>query len=63
MSIITLPKQNLKYLDDNIIEVDIPSNIIDKEKLNIILQETKGLWKDKNIDPSEYQKQIRNEWK
>ncbi|HPN32238.1 MAG TPA: hypothetical protein PKY81_14905 [bacterium] len=62
MSIVTLPKKNLKYLDDDIIEVDIPSDIIDKNKLSVVLENTKGMWKNKNIDPLQYQQNARQEW-
>ncbi|HPN29821.1 MAG TPA: hypothetical protein PKY81_02575 [bacterium] len=62
MSIVTLPKKNLKYLDEDIIEVDIPSDIIDKNQLSVVLENTKGMWKNKNIDPIKYQQQSRNEW-
>ena len=62
MSIVTLPKKNLKYIDDDIIKVDIPADILDKDKLSAAIKNTTGIWKNKKIDPAEYQRQIRNEW-
>ena len=61
MAILTLPKENLKYLDDEIIEVEIPDNLVKKINNNTV-NKAKGIWKNKNIDSVKYQKEVRDEW-
>ena len=61
MSILTLPREALIYLDNEKIEIEIPENY--KKQINIEnIQKSRGIWKDKKIDPVDYQKKIRAEW-
>ncbi len=64
--IITLPRNALKYLDDEKIEIEIDN----KQMENIkpfkpdikAIQEASGILSRLDIDGKEYQKQIRAEW-
>ncbi|MGA1871436.1 MAG: hypothetical protein ACMUJM_23145 [bacterium] len=63
MSIVTLPKESLKYMDEEKIEVDIPDSVLNKlTYASEIIKNTRGIWKNKDIDPRNYQKEIRSEW-
>ena len=48
-------------MDERSITIEIPSKT-KQEKDYSILERTRGLWSDKNIDPVKYQRKIRREW-
>lgn len=61
MKIITLPRESLIYMDKEKIMVEIPDKY--QKKINMKnINEARGIWKDKNINPVDYQKKIRSEW-
>lgn len=61
MSIHSLPRENLIYMDDKIIEIDIPDDLLRPKGLENI-KAAKGILQGKEIDPVQYQKDIRSEW-
>jgi len=62
MAIITLPRDSLIYMDKKIMEIDIPN--FSKKEINFSnIDNAKGIWSDRDIDPVRYQSEIRNEWK
>ncbi len=61
MATVILPRKNLLRMDERSITIEIPSNS-KQDKDYSILERTRGLWKDKNIDPVKYQRKIRKEW-
>ena len=63
MTTLLLPRQNLKYLDENVIEVEFNEKELEKKIDFEAVESCFGLWKNKNIDALEYQKKIRSEWK
>lgn len=66
MPILTFPRKSVKEINDKIVKIEI--NKEDLEKLNKqinwqIVESAKGILKDRNVDPLEYQKNARKEWK
>lgn len=61
MTILTLPRDALIYMDNEKIEVEIPDYKIKKLNMENI-NNAKGILKSKNIDPLEYQNKVRAEW-
>ncbi len=61
MATVILPRKNLLKMDERSITIEIPSKT-KQEKDYSILERTRGLWSDKNIDPVKYQRKIRREW-
>ena len=61
MSIYTLPRDALIYLDNEKIEIEISEELLNKIRYENISR-AKGILKTKGIDPMEFQNKIRAEW-
>ncbi len=65
MPILTLPRNSVKEINDEIIKIEIKKEDLEQLKKEInwqVVEQAKGILKDKNIDPLEYQKNARKEW-
>ncbi|MBU2446231.1 MAG: hypothetical protein KJ666_11785 [Bacteroidetes bacterium] len=63
MSVIILPKKNIKEINDNTVLVEIPDDKDEiKKRRKKVLEECLGILKDWDIDPVEYQRKLRSEW-
>jgi len=61
MSLITLPLSSLVYMDNEIIEINIPDEFIRKINYSNI-ENARGIFKNRKVDPVKYQRDLRNEW-
>ncbi len=61
MPVISLPRSSLVFMDNEIIEIDIPEKFFKKINMNNI-EKARGLLKSRNIDPIKFQREIRKEW-
>ncbi len=61
MTILTLPRDALIYMDKEKIEVEIPDYKIKKLNMKNI-NNARGIFKSKNVNPLEFQKKVRAEW-
>jgi len=61
MTILTLPRDALIYMDKEKIEVEIPDYKIKNLNMKNI-NNARGIFKFKNVNPLEFQKKVRAEW-
>ena len=61
MTILTLPRDALIYMDKEKIEVEIPDYKIKNLNMKNI-NNARGIFKSKNVNPLEFQKKVRAEW-
>ncbi len=65
MLILTLPRKSVKEMNDEIIKIEINEEDLEQLKRQInwqVVEQAKGILKDKDIDPIEYQNNARKEW-
>ena len=65
MPILTLPRKSVKEINDEIVRIEIKKEDLEQIKNDInwkAVEQAKGILKDKNIDPIEYEKNVRKEW-
>ena len=65
MLILTLPRKSVKEMNDEIIKIEINEEDLEQLKKQIdwkVVEQAKGILRDKNIDPLEYQNNARKEW-
>jgi len=65
MLILTLPRKSVKEINDEIIKIEINEEDLEQLKRQInwqVVEQAKGILKDKDIDPIEYQNNARKEW-
>ena len=60
MTILTLPRDALIYMDKEKIEVEIPDYKIKNLNMKNI-NNARGIFKSKNVNPLEFQKKLRDE--
>jgi hypothetical protein len=60
--IVSFPRSSLIYMDNEKIEVMIPDNSDNKNIDYNAVKRSEGIFRNKNIIPLEFQKNIRNEW-
>ncbi|OHD55170.1 MAG: hypothetical protein A2Y33_10650 [Spirochaetes bacterium GWF1_51_8] len=61
MPIIRLPKENLIFMDNNEIEINVPDSVLARNDYSGI-RDSAGILKKRKIDPVAFQKEIRKEW-
>jgi hypothetical protein len=65
MPIITLPRKSVKEINDEIVKIEINKEDLEQIKKQInwqVVEGAKGILKEKEIDPLEYQKNARKDW-
>jgi len=72
MPTLTLNQNYIKGVHNGKLALEIPLRILRKildlqassrtKQTDDVWEKARGIWKNKNIDPVKYQRQLRNEW-
>ncbi len=65
MSTLILPRSAIQILNDDYVKVEIPedSKELSRVKTNWdVVEKSRGILKERKIDPVEYQRKVRDEW-